>query len=102
MARTRHDAVGATTAELRCRCRAIGHWDDPVRISVQCNRGDRNRRQGRQAALQICVLRIAVDKAEAMAIAMDYNIDIVRIVECRCRAVEGRIIEMPFWRPLLP
>ena len=102
MARARHDAVGASTAELRCGCSAIVRWDDPIRSSVQCNRGDRNRRQGRKAALQICVLRIADDKTEAMAIAMDYNIDIVGIVECRCRAVEGRIIEMPVWRPLLP
>jgi hypothetical protein len=102
VSRARYDAMAAAAGELRRGRRAIGRGGNPVTLSVQCDGGHRNDGQGGQPSLQVGILRIAVSQTEAMAIAMDHHIDIVRIVVRFRRPLESGVIEMPVRRPLLP
>src|ERR1700730_1210067 len=102
MPRARDDAMGARTGEFRRGGSAVGRGGDAVAGAVQRDGGDGNGRQRRQPALQPGIVRIAGRQAEAMAIAVDHDIDIIRVVEGRRRAREGGVVEMPVRRPLLP
>ena len=48
------------------------------------------------------VRKVPRRKAEAMAIAVDHDVDIIRIIECNRGPIERRLIEMPVRRPLFP
>src|SRR5882724_10383126 len=102
MTRARYHAMAAAVGELCRGPGAIGRGGNPVAISVQCNGGYRNDGQGGQPPLQVGILRIPVSLTVAMAIAMDHDIDIVRIVVGFSRPFEGRIVEVPVRRPLPP
>jgi len=95
MTRARYDAVAAAVGEFCRGPRAIGRGGNPVTVPVQCDGGHRNDGQGGQPLLQVGILRIAVSHTVAMAIAMDHDIDIVRIVVGFSRPFEGRIVELP-------
>jgi len=92
----------ATVAEFHCRRRTVGWRGDAVRIAVKRDGGDRNRRLRRQTPFQLGVARIAIGEAIAMAITVNHDVDIVRIIEGRGGPLEGRIVEMPVRRPLPP
>src|SRR5207253_1134752 len=51
---------------------------------------------------QLVVLWVALSQSEPPAIIMDHDADMIRIVEGRCAALEGGIVEVPFWRSDLP
>jgi hypothetical protein len=53
-------------------------------------------RRGSQLRFQLVQAWIALGQSEAPSIVMDYDIDVVRIVE-RCRATsERRVVKLPF------
>ena len=54
------------------------------------------------AGAEVGILRIALGKPKAMAVAVDHDIDIVRVVVRDSRPLEAGIVEMPVRRPLLP
>src|SRR5262249_6461186 len=56
----------------------------------------------RQPPLDLFEIRVARSVTETMAVGMDDNVDEIRIVEGRGRALVGRIIEFPIRRPELP
>src|SRR5215469_10400908 len=55
-----------------------------------------------QALFELVIFRLAFRQAEPPAIIMDYDTDVVRIVERLRGAVERGIVEVPFWRSRLP
>src|SRR5437660_11803051 len=92
--------------------------DDPVRISareflgigtgvwVWCtigiafkrNSGHGDVRTFGEPLFQIVIFRLAFSQSEPPAIIMDHDADVIWIVEGRCAALEGGIVEVPFWR----
>ena len=68
---------------------------------------ERNGRHGydrkcSETLLQLGVLRLAVGEAEAPAVIVDDDVDVIGIVEGRGAAVEGGVIELPLRRGELP
>ena len=102
MTHGRDHAMDAAAGELRGGRSAIGRGDDAVGIAVQRDGGYADRREFREPALQLSIVRIARGQTEAMAIALDHDIDVVRIVMRHRGPLERRLVEMPVRRPLLP
>src|ERR1700722_1474021 len=98
----RDNSMGAASAESRRGCAAIGRRRNAVRITIERDGWNLNRGLRRQAALQIGITRIAGGEPVAVTIAVDHDVDIIGIIEGRRGPVEGRIVEMPARRPLLP
>ena len=46
--------------------------------------------------LEVAVLRFAVGDAQSPAIIVNYDLDVIGIAERRCRALERRVVELPF------
>jgi len=101
MSRARYHMMAAAAGEFYSRRGAVRRGHDAVGVAVQRDGGHRNRRQRREPALQAGVLRISVGETEAVAIAMDDDIDVIRVVVGRDCPLQGRIIKMPVQRPLL-
>ena len=96
--------------------------DDPVRIStreflgigtgvrVWCtigiafksNSGHGDVRSLGEPLFQLVIFRLAFSQSEPPAIKMDHDADMIRVVEGRCAALEGGIIEVPLGRSDLP
>ena len=51
---------------------------------------------------QVVVSRLAFGEAEPPAVIMDRDVDVIRIVERRRRAIEGGVVKVPFRRGELP
>ena len=102
VAGARDDAMGTAAGKLRRLRGAVGRGSYAVTVAVHRDGGNRDHRQRRQPALDVGVLRIAVGEAEAVAVAVDHDVDIVRIVVRGRRPLEAGIVEMPVRRPLLP
>src|SRR5690242_11996255 len=79
---------------LRVRC--------PVGIAFQRNRGYDDGRSFGEPTFQLVVLRLAFRQPEPPAIVMDHDADMIGIVEGGGAALEGSLVEVPFWRSELP
>src|SRR4051812_7643906 len=88
--------------EFRGMSYAIGRRINAIRVAVERDGGSGDHGLHRQPSLEIGIARIALGQTVAVTIAVDHDIDVVGIVEGRCGAREGRFIELPVWRPLLP
>src|SRR4029453_14538897 len=71
-------------------------------VAMQHDRRNRNLWLCSQALFDRFEARITVSVAETVTVRMDHNVDEVRIVERRCGAVIGRVIELPIRRPQSP
>ena len=98
----RHHTMDAAAGEFRRAGGAIGCRRNAVACAVQRNRWHGDGRQRRQPVLDFGILRIAVGKAKAMAIAVDHHIDVIGIVVGHCSSLETGIVERPVRRPLRP
>src|SRR4029077_6857556 len=52
--------------------------------------------------LQIVISRLAVNDAKTPTVIVNHDLSMIRILEGRCAAIERGIVEVPFWRSLLP
>src|SRR6185295_3716255 len=52
--------------------------------------------------LQIVISRLAVNDAKTPPVIVNHDLSMIRILEGRCAAIERGIVEVPFWRSLLP
>src|SRR6476469_4423828 len=69
-----------------------------VRVAFQRDRRYGDRRKLTEAFLDVVVFPFAVGEAEAPAIVMDDDGDLIRVVERRGTAIERRVIELPLRR----
>src|SRR5262249_27399411 len=92
----------ARTVESRSRRLPVARGYDAIRVAIQCDGGCLGRWQGREAPLQVGVLRISFGQAETMPITVNDNVDVVRIVVRRRRPFEDGVVEGPLGRPLFP
>src|SRR5215475_13663506 len=102
MACSWNDAMGASARELGRARFPIGRGSDAIPIAIERYRRHRNRRQHSEAPLDLGIMRIAIGESKAMTVAVNHDIDIVRIVMRHDRPLETCIVELPVWRPLLP
>src|SRR6185295_483729 len=56
----------------------------------------------REPPFEIIVLPLSFGQAEAPAITVNHNLNMVRIIKRRGTAIIGCVIEVPFWRGELP
>ena len=82
-------------------CTSFRVWST---IGITFERDGRHRDNGRfrKSPVQIVVFGFAFGQADSPAIIMDYDGDVIRIIEGRCGAIESGIVEIPFWRSELP
>src|SRR5713226_3829016 len=73
-----------------------------IGITFKGNGGHGYDRTSGKPLLQIVIFRLAFSQCESPAIIMDHDADVIRIVEGRCTAIEGCVIEIPFRRGGLP
>src|SRR3978361_1708759 len=88
--------------EFRGAGAAVAGGEHTVGIAVQRDRRHRNRRQRYEAALQFGITGVARREAEAVAVAVNYDIDEAGSVVGRSGAVERGVVEIPVRRPVLP
>jgi hypothetical protein len=74
----------------------------PIGIVFQGNRGHGDVRKFGEPLFQLIVLRLAFSQSEPIAIKMDHDADMIRVVEGRGAALEGGLVEVPFGRGELP
>ena len=74
----------------------------PIGIAFQRNRGHGDVRTRGEPLFQLIVVRFAFSQSEPPAIIMDYDADVIRVIEGRGAAFERGIIEVPFRRSALP
>jgi hypothetical protein len=74
----------------------------PIGIPFQSDGRHSNRRRLSEPLFQSVIFRTAFGQAQSPAVVMDHDDDMIRIVEGRCRAVEGCVIEVPLGRSDLP
>src|SRR6516165_3720737 len=72
-----------------------------IGITFERDGGHRNVGRCSEALLEILVPGLA-RRAEAPAIIVDDDVDMIRIVESRRTTLEGRLIEVPIWGGELP
>ena len=94
--------MNPAAAKPCCARAAVGGGGHPIGFAIQRDSRNGYRGQCRKAPLDIGILRIALGKAEAMAVAVDHDIDIVGIVMRQRRPFEACLIKVPVRRPLLP
>ena len=82
------------SARIRMRC-TIG-------VAFHGDRGDGDDRNFGKPLFQIVIFRLAFGQAKPPAVVVDHDVDVVRVVERRCAAIEGGIIEVPLRRSQLP
>src|SRR5882724_10759793 len=75
-----HHAVDAAAGEFRGAGATVAGRKHTIGVAIQRDGGYRDWRQWCEAALQLRILWIARGKAEAMAVAMDHDVDEIRIV----------------------
>src|SRR6266576_3165143 len=80
---------------------SVGVWCT-IGITLKSNGGHGDDRAFGEPLLQIVVFRLAFSQAEPPAVIVDHDVDMVRIVEGRCAAIERGIIEVPLRRSELP
>src|SRR6187402_1680289 len=102
MTGVRHYAVLVTAREALQAGLAASWGTDAISVSLKGDRRDGDRWQGRQAALDVIELWIAIDQSIAMPVRVDDDIDEIRVVERGGRARVGIVVEMPGWRPQRP
>src|SRR5580700_10395311 len=66
-----------------------------VEIGGNRNRWNRDDRPVIEFFLQLVVLRLARSQAESPPVVVNYDADMVRIVESSRAALEGRVVEVP-------
>src|ERR1035438_3533131 len=81
-----------------CRVRVRG----AIGIALKRDRRDGDGWAFGQLPFQVVVLRFAGGQPNPPAVVVDYDGDVVRVVEGRCGAIKCRIIEVPLWRSGLP
>ena len=79
---------------VRVRC-AVG-------IAFEGNRWHGDVRTFREPLFQIVILPLAFSQPEPPAVIVDHDADMIRVVEGRCAALEGGIVEVPLGRGELP
>src|SRR5215831_19236463 len=55
-----------------------------------------------QPRLKLVILRLAVSETDAPTVVVNYDLDVIRIIESGGRTIEGRVVELPGRRSLLP
>src|ERR1700684_1432916 len=73
-----------------------------IGIALEGDGRHRDDRRFSKALVQIVVFGFAFGQADSPAIIVDYDGDVIRIIEGRCGAIESGIVEIPFWRSELP
>src|SRR4051812_2912941 len=73
-----------------------------IEITRDGDRRDADRRTARERPLEIVIARLALPEAEPPAIVMNDDRDVIGIVERLRRAIEGRAVERPQRRRVLP
>src|SRR5215207_4048393 len=73
-----------------------------IGIAFEGNGGHTNERAFGKPLFQIVIFRFAFSQAEPPAVVMDHDVDMIRVVEGRCAAIERDIIEVPLRRSGLP
>src|SRR5262249_29632176 len=74
----------------------------PVGVALEGNGGYADVRARGQTLLQLLVLRLAIGQAQAPAIVVNDDGDMIRIVKSSGTALEGRLVEIPLRRGELP
>ena len=74
----------------------------PIGIAFQGHRGHGDVRSLGEPLFQFVIVRLALGQPEPPAISMDHDADMIWIVEGRCAALEGGLVEVPFRRSELP
>src|ERR1700678_3257246 len=74
----------------------------PIGIPFHGNGGYGDGRCGCKPLFQIVIFWLTFSQVEPPAVIVDYDRDMIRIVERRRRAIEGGIIEVPLRRSDLP
>src|ERR1700680_4302325 len=79
---------------VRVRC-TIG-------IAFKGNGGHGDDRSFGKPLFQVVIFRLAFSQSEAPTVVMDNDVDMIRIVESGCTAIERGVSELPLWRSELP
>ena len=66
-----------------------------VCIAFKGNRGHADGRSFGETLFQIVVFRLAFGEAEPPAVVVDRDVDVIRVVEGRCTAIERGVVEVP-------
>jgi hypothetical protein len=64
-----------------------------VGIALEGDGGNRDHRELGEPSFEAVVLRLAFDKTEPPTVVVNDDGDVVRIVEGRCAAIEGGVVE---------
>src|SRR5215472_16776776 len=94
VAGARNHAMRDAFCKFRDTRLAVSRRHHAVAITVERDRGHRDRRQRRKLALDLRVLRVALGKAETMPVTVDHDVDVVRIVMGGRAARETGIVEI--------
>ena len=94
--------MNAAAGEFGRAGASVARRQHAILVAIQRDRWHGDRRQRRQLPLQLGILRITRRKAEAMAIAVDDDVDITGIVVRHRGTLEGDVIEIPIGGPFLP
>ena len=81
VAHTRDDVMDAFGREPRCLSFAVGSCNHTVSIAVQRDAWHRDHWLSGQLTLQGFVIRISRCTTQTMAVGMDYDINVIRIIK---------------------
>ena len=86
--------MDAASGEFRGARLAVGGGRDTIVLTIERDRGHDDRRQRGKPPLDVGIARIAFDEAIAVAVAVDDDVDIIRIVVRDRRALQASLVEL--------
>ena len=66
-----------------------------VRVALERDRGNLDVRRPGKPLLELVVLGLALREDEPPSVVVDRYVDVIRVVEGRCGAVERLVVEVP-------